>query len=271
MIRLIASDLDGTLLDDQKRIPPEFFPTVKEWSQKGVLFAAASGRSYPKVEEEFRQGTDDMYFICDNGAAVWHRGELLYSRTIPDEEVKALLQELTQCPDVLPILCGLNGAYHPPFPKGFEKHVCTYYSNDQVVEDLFSVSDGILKIAVCDLKGPQNNSYAVLTKKFGDQYNFAVSGAVWMDIMVADVDKGKGLQMIQEKYGISREETLAFGDYYNDVELLQQAEFSYVMENANEDMKQYGKFIAPSNNDQGVMKVILQYLKDCNLTENENI
>ena len=60
-------------------------------------------------------------------------------------------------------------------------------------------------------------------------------------------------------YNVSREETMVFGDYYNDIEMLKKAEYSFVMENAPEDMKQYGKYIAASNTEAGVLRAILEY------------
>lgn len=70
------------------------------------------------------------------------------------------------------------------------------------------------------------------------------------------MDKGKALQAFQKRYGISKEETMVFGDFYNDSQMLLQAKYSFVMENANEDMKPFGNFIAPSNDDDGVMRMI---------------
>lgn len=255
MIRLIATDLDGTLLDDQKRIPEEFFPTVKALEGK-TTFVVASGRSYPKVEQDFMEGLKQLYFICDNGAAVWHQGRLLQHQSFSREELAQLIEELQKIPHILAILCGVKGVYHLDGGEEFERDLRSYYINDHVVQDLNQVEDEILKLAVCDLQGPENNSYPRLKDRFGEQFHLAISGRVWVDIMPAGINKGRALASLQRELGVSREETMAFGDFYNDVELLAQAEYSYVMENADQDMKQYGKRIAPSNNQNGVMRVI---------------
>ena len=78
--------------------------------------------------------------------------------------------------------------------------------------------------------------------------------------MNKNVNKGAALEKIQKDENISYEETMVFGDFYNDIEMLGKAKFSFVMENANEDMKQYGNYIAKSNRDYGVIKAIEEYV-----------
>lgn len=87
-----------------------------------------------------------------------------------------------------------------------------------------------------------------------------VSGELWVDINNKGVNKGYALEQIQKDENISFEETMVFGDFYNDIEMLQKAYYSFVMENANEDMKQYGNFIAKSNRENGVIQAINQYI-----------
>ena len=87
-----------------------------------------------------------------------------------------------------------------------------------------------------------------------------VAGEIWLDIMNKNVNKGAALEKIQNDENISYEETMVFGDFYNDIEMLGKAKFSFVMENANEDMKQYGNYIAKSNRNYGVIKAIEEYV-----------
>ncbi len=261
-VRLIASDMDGSLLNDKKEFPPRFWEDLQALDQKGIPFVAASGRSYPKQRRDFQQAPDSAWFICDNGALVMHQDAVCFSDCLDAEGVHQIIDEMAKIPDILPVLCGVQGAWHTPCPEAFRPHLTSYYINDHIVEDLHTVTDRILKIAICDLRGSANNSYPTLCPSFDARYNLVLSGPLWMDIMNRSVNKGRALRFIQEKLGVSREETMAFGDFYNDVELLQQASMSYVMENANDDMKQYGKFVAPSNNEFGVMQVIHREVLD---------
>lgn len=77
-IRLIASDLDATLLDDQSQLPPDFAETVRALAERGIRFAAASGRPIYTLEKMFAPLRDDIIFVGDNGGAICWKGESLY-------------------------------------------------------------------------------------------------------------------------------------------------------------------------------------------------
>ena len=261
-VKLLASDMDGSLLNHQKEFPPTFWEDLKALDAKGIPFVAASGRSYPKQRRDFANAPESMWFICDNVALVMHQDEVRFSDCLGPEGVQRILDVLDRIPDIMPVLCGVHGAWHTPCPARFRKHLASYYINDHVVENLHTVTDPILKIAICDLQGSANNSYPTLCPPFAAEYNLVVSGPLWMDIMNPSVNKGRALSFIQRALRVSPEETMAFGDYYNDIELLQCAGQSYVMANANEDMKPYGRFVAPPNNEFGVMQVVHREILD---------
>jgi HAD superfamily hydrolase (TIGR01484 family) len=83
-----------------------------------------------------------------------------------------------------------------------------------------------------------------------------VSGVSWIDVANGDANKGAALKSIQEQYHISQEESMAFGDYFNDVEMLQQCKYSYAMENAHPEVKKKANFLTSSNDADGVMKIL---------------
>lgn len=261
-VKLIASDMDGSLLNDQKEFPPHFLEDLHALEQRGVCFVAASGRSYPKQRQDFAGAPASMWFICDNGAIVVHQDQICFADPMDAEGVHRIIDALAALDDIMPVLCGAHGAWHTPCPERFRRHLSSYYINEHIVDNLHEVNEPILKIAICDLKGSANHSFQTLSPLFSDRYHLVVSGPLWMDMMQPAVNKGKALSFIQQQLGVSVEETMAFGDYFNDIELLQCAGHSYVMENACEEMKQYGRFVAPSNNEFGVMQVIHRTVLD---------
>ncbi len=267
MIKLIASDMDGTLLDDEKNLPPDFFEILERLKRNGIQFAAASGRSWPALTPVFGSHADSMTLICDNGACIVRNGLNEFSGGI---EPGLLKEIITFCHERLPeaylVLCGKNGLYVTDrYKPRSQKELGFYYNSRIVTDDLTEVDDVIFKIAVYDENDPQKYSYPVLKELFEDRVSLVVSGHFWMDIMRTGISKGSAMKFIQEKTGITPEETMAFGDFYNDIDLLKSAEYSYVMENANEDMKQYGKYTAESNTNSGVTKAIRKYLDDSGL------
>ena len=87
-----------------------------------------------------------------------------------------------------------------------------------------------------------------------------LSAESWVDVINANVNKGNAIKVIQDIYGISPEECVAFGDYMNDYEMLRNCGESYAMENAHDEIKKVAKYIAPSNDDEGVMQVLKKIL-----------
>ena len=134
------------------------------------------------------------------------------------------------------------------------------------MEKFSDVHDDVFKLTIFDGNNPLlSGSYKALDDKFGSEYNVQVSGSHWIDIMNKGISKGSAMLELQKELGISSSETMSFGDFYNDAEMLKNSYYSVVMANANEDMKQYGRFETVSNNEHGVvvvLKKLIDYLKN---------
>lgn len=256
MIKLVATDLDGTLLGSDKVIPEEIFSLAHSLKQMGVLFVPSSGRSPYTLKANFAPIVSDIDLICDNGAVAISNGEIIYSRPVPRDIVRDVL-EWSKTEDVHILLCGNHTTYLQNVDgTKYERHVKPYYFSLVTSDELNRVDDDINKIAICDLRNPRAGSYDRLVKLLGGRAAACVSGEVWMDVMQNGIDKGKALEAIQKHRGITADETVAFGDFYNDIPLLERARYAYVMANANEDMFRYGNRIADTNDNGGVLKVI---------------
>ncbi len=260
MIKLIATDMDGTLLDENNRLPADFFNTLEKLNEKNIKFVVASGRPYVTLRENFKPYSDHIYFICDNGAYIVEPDRDPIISIIDKNDVNAIVKASENIPNSLVMLCGTKATYIKECSEEMKAEINKYYLNQKFVDDLIDINDDIFKITICDFNDSSKNSFPILNPLFGDKYKLAVSGKVWLDINNKGVNKGDALKEIQRNFDISYNETMAFGDFYNDIELLQAAEYSFVMKNANEDMKQYGKYIAESNADNGVIKAIYKYV-----------
>ena len=152
MVKFIATDLDGTLLDGEKRLPEEIFPLVRKLTSLGVLFAPASGRQYANVRKLFAPVADDALFICENGALVKYRGKTLHLNPIRDRDVLGALREIRALPHLFPMLCGADFAYIENSEMPFFKYAMLSYTNCKKVENLEDVigKEDICKIAVYD-------------------------------------------------------------------------------------------------------------------------
>lgn len=260
MIKLIATDMDGTLLDDKGKLPKNFFEVLNKLKEKDVKFVVASGRPYFTLYQGFKPVSDDIYYICDNGAYVVENKDNINIEVMDKNIVKDIVNECAKIDNAEVVLCGTKGAYHINIDKKYTDEIDKYYIEKKVVEDLLEVDDHIFKIAICDIPNSAQNSYKILNEKFGKDHMVVVSGQYWVDIANKNVNKGIALEKIQKDFNISKEETMVFGDFYNDVEMLKKAKYSFVMENANDDMKKYGNYIAKSNIENGVIEAIEEYV-----------
>ncbi len=260
IIKFVAADLDGTLLNAKHELSPEFFPVFEQMKAKGLLFAAASGRQFFNIENKFEKIKNDILFIAENGSYVMYKGEELLVQAMEPAIVHQQLLTARTLPDVHTILCGKKSAYVESDAPEFMKNLVMYYDRYQFVDDLMLVeNDEFLKIALCDLAGSEKNSYPVF-KNMQEDLQVKVSGFIWLDLSHKLANKGRALEIVQQKFGISRDETMVFGDYLNDVEMMQQAYFSYAMENAHPEVKKASRFLAKSNEENGVITVLQQML-----------
>ena len=254
-IRLIAVDMDGSLLDDEKRMHDDFWPLLDELDRRGILLCPASGRQYASLRRQL--GRDDLVYIAENGAlrraarrarSAWTAGPLGTARTASDGRSATHL-------DLGTVLCGKRSAYVERTDDAFLDQTHAVLRAPRGVDDLLTVDDDILKVAVYDF-GSAGRAPGPLLERFAA----LVSGKHWVDVMSPTADKGHALRAVQDPLGITADHTMAFGDYLNDVGMLDVASFSFAMDNAHPDVRAHARFVAPSNNDNGVVRTIRSVL-----------
>lgn len=261
MIRLIASDLDGSLLNDEKQLPSDFFEVLDELSARGIIFAVASGRTYSAVEhlfpEKYRR---KISYICDNGACAYINGKASEIFPLDRDLYEDLLEKCGKIGGFELVVCASSGVFHIKNDSDFAEDVGKYYKQHSVIEDFRKIDGEIYKLAICDKLGSVTHGKPIIDGIYGDKLNVQASGIEWMDVMAGGVSKGRALEAMQKRLGISKSETMAFGDYFNDVDMLANAEWSFCMENGREEVKQMCRFIAPDNNSGGVTKSIKKFV-----------
>ena len=105
MIKLVACDMDGTLLDSQKRLPADFPQVMTALKERGVCFAVASGRQYAALRRDFEAYLEDMMFICENGALVMQRDERLLIDPVDPRELYRIVTAAKDLRGVYPVVC----------------------------------------------------------------------------------------------------------------------------------------------------------------------
>ncbi len=255
MIKLIVSDMDGTLLNDEKELSPKFQQVYTKLQEKGIKFVVASGRPSYSLVPQFNFFNHNILFICDNGAFINMDEEPIVVKPLDMSFVHSIIKDARATEGVYITVCGMHTSYIEKSQKEFLPEASKYYKGLEVVDDLLELDETILKIALFDSKTWKNNSWEIW-QKYNEHLAIAPSSDQWIDIMPIEVNKGMALKIVQEKLGVSNDETMAFGDYLNDLEMLKMAKYSYAMENAHPDIKNIASFVAPDNNKDGVLNTI---------------
>lgn len=255
MIKLVLTDMDGTLLNRAGQLPEGLDATVQELKKRNIIFGAASGRQYYSLRETFKAYQDEMLFVAENGTYVMYQNKEIFSNPMERAHLEEILAIAGRIPDVHLLVSGKKQAYYKSVNERFLKQVGLYYKRVQRVDDFHEIEDDILKIALFDLKGAETNSYPFFLP-LSDHLQVAVSADCWLDLMKMGATKGEAVQHIQSVMGIGFDETVVFGDYMNDLEMMSAAYYSFAMENAHETVKNAARFMAKSNEERGVLLAI---------------
>lgn len=260
-MRLIASDIDGTLLQEgEKKIRPEVFSYIKEMREQGILFVAASGRQYDNIRKLFEPVADEIAYVCENGALTVYQGEILYESHLPKDAAMEIMEEIWKDPCAEMTISCASGYYIRPKSEKYLRLIRDEIKPTfHLIDDFSQIQEPCMKVAVFEEDGIEKNlkNWKAKFDRFGI---VKTSGFGWLDIIPFGVSKAKGLQCIMEKMCISPRQCAAFGDEYNDIEMLQLVEYSYAMEHAKPAVKEAAKYRAVRA--EGIMKEILEKKKE---------
>ena len=260
MIKLIATDMDGTLLDSQKRMPQDILPVIRALKKQGISFVIASGRQYAALKRDLADLADDVVFIAENGALIMERDQQLSIDPMAACDIPEIIRMTRGLPGIHPVICRAGAAIvEESAPAEFIRNVQMYYDSSYVVPDILAASENledVCKIAFYDEGDAEHHEYPILRDMLAPRHAVILSGYNWVDIMKPGVDKGRAMKTLQAQRGLTPDMCMAFGDYLNDLEMLQAVTESYAMANALESIKATAKYIAPSNDENGVVRVI---------------
>ena len=257
MIKLIATDMDGTFLDSNKRFDFEFIDIFYELKKRDIKFVVASGNQYYRLFQKFVPLSEQMYFIAENGCFIAKGARQLYCNTIENEDLIKIKSVLANYKELVIVLCGRKGAYILNKNFKYKNEIIKYYCNYRFVDSF----DDIMKVSIYDQNEKINEIIKNVEKLLPDYIKIVTSGNAWMDIQNKNINKGIGMAFLQSLYNIKPEECMAFGDQMNDYELLQQVKYGYAMENAVDPIKEIAYQVIDSNDNQGVIRKIKEILE----------
>ena len=234
-IKLIVSDIDGTLIPYGERTLPEaLFPAIRALREAGILFCPASGRQYHALYRLFAPVGEEIGYLCENGAVVMGPGpegqaQMLSKTTMPRETAIALCCEIMELPGCLTLVSGAEAGYVLGRDNPLLEMMAAEEGSRMRSVERFEEIDEILKVSVYAPDGVALPSER-LGPRYGGMFRMAEAGPAWLDFTVAD--KGKGLRGLCAALGVDLAETLAFGDNWNDVPMLDLVGMPYLMSTA---------------------------------------
>lgn len=259
---LVVCDMDGTLLTNADEIPETFWPLLQILHERGATFVPASGRQYATLARSFEGAPGDVAYVAENGSLVVHGGEVVSKTTVDMglvEQAMALMRGHGAGTDLGLVVCGVESAYIERRDRAFVAETEKYYARLEIVDDLTAVRDEVLKVAMF-LHGEAEHLAATTFAPLAEAYQVVVSGSNWIDVMDRHVNKGRAIKALQAALNVTPERTAVFADYLNDLEMLEAARWSFAMENAHADVKGRARYLAPSNDEHGVVTVLRRLL-----------
>lgn len=257
MIKLIVSDVDGTLVPDGSSNPnPELLAIILKLREKGIQFVIASGRPWASVENTFEPVKKKIFYIANNGAYVGCFNRSLYVYSIERKLVHRMIRMVRKYPELELVYACANGDYMESSNVELYRWLTESYKfNVTCVKDLLALEEPCVKISIYKPEGIEAATREI-HEEFKDELKMVCAGDMWMDCMAKGVNKGRAVRSIQESLGIKPEETMAFGDQLNDIEMLERAYYSFAVANAREEVRKAARFQADSNGNDGVLKIL---------------
>ncbi|KTR50120.1 sugar phosphatase [Pantoea ananatis] len=266
-IKLIAIDMDGTLLNPQHEITPAVKTALNRAREKGVSIVLATGRPFVGIErylQELDLQADGQYCISNNGALVHQAkdGEVVADVTLGFDDylyVEKLAREL--------------GVHFQAFDKS---HL--YTPNKDISE--FTIHEASLtgipvryraveemdpatrfpKLMMIDKPALLDAAIAKLPEQAHQTYTILKSAPYYLEILDRRVNKGYGVKMLAEKLGLKAEDVMAIGDQENDLAMIDYAGTGVAMGNAIESVKNIAQFITKTNREDGVAHAIEKWV-----------
>lgn len=261
MIKLIISDIDGTLLNEKLEYTPRLVAAIKAAEAKGVIFTLATGRMYSSAKNAVCGLDIKVPIICYNGAYIreFNGDKILYQKTIESAAATAILQVCqhhswhVQYYVNDELFCAKDSQLIQKYAKmtGIQHHI--------LGDDFYAPQDKINKILLIEEHCNISEIRKIL-QATGANVDFTSSKTSFLEIVPKGVSKGEAIQQLASYMNVSTDEIMAAGDSYNDLEMIQIVGHGVAMGNAEQAIKDVARYVTDHNNADGLAKAIEKYV-----------
>lgn len=265
MYKLIALDMDGTLLKDDKTISKASLDAIKKAREKGIKVVLTTGRPMAGIKnylETLNMYTEDDYAITFNGALIrkTKSGEIINQELMSYDDL-IYLYNLSKKLSVNIHAFDGDVCITPKLSRCTDVEVKANKINYEIVNfyDLKNRNLKIAKTMFVDEPDILENAIKKIPEYIYEKYSILRSAPIFLEFLKKGVTKGEGVRMLSEKLGIRREEVICIGDEGNDVAMIKYAGLGVAMENATDEAKKNANFITKTNENDGVAYVIKKF------------
>ena len=270
-IRVIATDMDGTLLDPKGQLDlPRLEKILDKLDQCDIRFVIATGNEVHRMRQLLGHLTERVVLVVANGARIFENNELIQAQTWDDAMVDKALAHFKgrECQDQF-VVTAMNGGF---VKKGTVFTELEKFMTPEMIEKLYqrlnfvdefdsSLFGGVLKMSMVVGEERLDSVLQEVNDLFDGHVRAVSSGYGCIDILQDGIHKAWGLEELLRCWDLKAEQIMAFGDSENDIEMLELAGISFAMENAEEAVKRVATKVAPANSQAGVYKVLENWLE----------
>ena len=270
-IRVIATDMDGTLLDPKGQLDlPRLEKILDKLDQCDIRFVIATGNEVHRMRQLLGHLAERVVLVVANGARIFENDELLQAQTWDDAMVDKALGHFKgrECQDQF-VVTAMNGGF---VKEGTVFTELDKFMTPEMIEKLYqrmnfvdefdsSLFGGVLKMSMVVGEERLDSVLQEVNDLFDGRVRAVSSGYGCIDILQDGIHKAWGLVELLKRWNLKPEQIMAFGDSENDIEMLELAGISYAMENAEEAVKRVATKVAPANSQAGVYKVLENWLE----------
>ena len=270
-IRVIATDMDGTLLDPKGQLDlPRLEKILDKLDQCDIRFVIATGNEVHRMRQLLGHLAERVVLVVANGARIFENNELIQAQTWDDAMVDKALAHFKgrECQDQF-VVTAMNGGF---VKKGTVFTELDKFMTPEMIEKLYqrlnfvdefdsSLFGGVLKMSMVVGEERLDSVLQEVNDLFDGRVRAVSSGYGCIDILQDGIHKAWGLVELLKRWNLKPEQIMAFGDSENDIEMLELAGISYAMENAEEAVKRVATKVTPANSKAGVYQVLENWLE----------
>lgn len=263
-VKLIAIDMDGTLLNSQKEIPEENIKAIQDAAAAGIEIVLCTGRPRSGIVPHFEKLglSEEEYIIMNNGCSTYETTNwtLIQSESLSRSEMEELLQVCEDFPGVVLTFTGEKTYYvvgnEVPELVTYDAGTVFTEAKARSLEEIFEEGQVIFQAMYMADSEPLDALQNAMEDSLSQHYSTVRSQDYIFEIMPQGATKASGLKYLAEKLGINPEQIMALGDAANDLEMLQFVGQSVAMGNASDDIKELCKYVTLTNDEAGVAHAI---------------